>query len=92
MTTLQNLLDWTTATQVGVVWRAIPDFSATTLADVDALGARVGGLGGRIAGATGGSPAVTVTADLAAILARTSQSLLVSRAGVLVLTIQLVRT
>src|SRR5207344_2918292 len=68
MTTLPNLLTRTTATQVGVGWRAIPDFSATTLADVDSLGARVGGLGGRIAGATGGSPSVTVTTDLPAIL------------------------
>src|SRR4051794_19652759 len=90
MTTLTNVLDRTTPTQVGVGWRAIPDFSATTPADVDALAARVQALSGRIAGATGGSPVVTVTTDLPSILARTSQSLLVSRAGVLVLTIQLV--
>ncbi|MFL5677551.1 MAG: FtsX-like permease family protein [Chloroflexota bacterium] len=90
MTTLPNVLARTTPTQVGVGWRAIPDFSATTLADVEPLAARVQALSGRIAGATGGSPAVTVTTDLPAILEQTSQSLLVSRAGVLVLTIQLV--
>ena len=54
------------------------------------LRARVEALGGRIADSTGGTPTVTVTTDLPAILDRTEQSLLVSRAGVLVLTIQLV--
>ena len=61
-----------------------------TLGGVADLRARVGAIGARIADATGGTPSVTITTDLPAILERTEQSLLVSRAGVLVLTIQLV--
>jgi hypothetical protein len=90
LTTLDNLLARTTVNQVPVGWRAFPDFGKATLTGVGDVSARVKGLGPRIAGATGGAPAVTVTTDLPSILEQTTQSLLVSRAGVLVLTVQLV--
>jgi len=90
LTTRDDLLARATVGQVQVRWRAIPDFGRTTLAGVGDLGARVAAIEGGLAAVTGGTPAVSVTTDLPAILDRTEKSLLVSRAGVLVLTIQLV--
>ena len=90
LTTRDALLSRATANQVQVTWRAMPDYSRATLAGVGDVRARVGAIKGRIAAATGGTPAVSLSTDLPAILGSTEQSLLVSRAGVLVLTIQLV--
>ena len=90
LTTRDALLSRATASQVQVAWRALPDYSGATLDGVGDLRARVEAVKGRIDATTGGRPAVTVTTGLPGILDRTEQSLLVSRAGVLVLTIQLV--
>ncbi|MGP1674809.1 MAG: hypothetical protein ACTS8Z_06325, partial [Candidatus Limnocylindrales bacterium] len=76
-------------TRTLLTWRAIPDIDALTLATTDDLAAGVGRLKQRIetaAGITG----VTVTTSLPEILARADRSLLVSRTGVTILTLQFV--
>ena len=91
LTTLTNLLDRTTVNQVEVGWRAFPDFGTATL-DRCRRPARPGrGTRRPHPGATGGAPARHRHDRPAGDpRPRPTQSLLVSRAGVLVLTIQLV--
>ena len=73
---------------VQLTWHAIPDAGAVTLADVAGLRTRTADLRGRL---DASMPAhVNVTTDLPAILATAERSLLVSRTGVVLLSVQLV--
>ncbi len=69
-------------------WHAFPDTAALAVADIGGLRARVDALPARLDAAIG--DIAVVQTDLPGILARIEPSLLVSRTGVLVLTIQLV--
>ena len=70
-------------------WRALPSFAAMTLEGAPGLRVRVGQLGGRLGASMEGLP-VTVATNLPAIVATAERSLLASRTGVLVLTVQFV--
>ena len=70
-------------------WRARPNFEALTLEGAPGLRVRVGQLGGRLGSSMEGVP-VTVTSSLPDIIAAAERSLLASRTGVLLLTVQFV--
>ena len=74
--------------RVSLVWTATPDPAGVGLGDVSALRGRVEDLRARLKAA--GVDAATVQTGLPDLLATTDRSLLVSRSGVLLLTIQLV--
>ncbi|MGZ9160304.1 MAG: FtsX-like permease family protein [Candidatus Limnocylindrales bacterium] len=88
-TTRANLLRRATVTRSLLTWRALPEIDALTLETTDDLGAGVGRLKQRIE-TTAGITGVTVTTSLPDILARADRSLLVSRTGVIILTLQFV--
>jgi hypothetical protein len=71
-----------------LAWRAFPDVAAIGLADIGSLRAGAVGLKARIAAGT--TATVDVSTGLPDLLASTERSLLVSRTGVLMLSIQLV--
>lgn len=85
---LDDLLQRATPAEIEVTWRAAPNVSQLTTDDIEALDAGVGGLRDRLRTELGS--AVTVETGLPEILAETERSLLVSRAGVLLLSVQLV--
>ena len=85
---LDDLLQRATANEIEVTWRAVPNVAELTTDDIGALDAGVGGLRDRLR--TEVESAVTVDTRLPEILAETERSLLVSRAGVLLLSVQLV--
>ena len=70
-------------------WRAWPSFDSLTLEAAPGLRARVGQLGPRLGASMEGS-GVTVTTSLPDIIATAERSLLASRTGVLLLTVQFV--
>ena len=70
-------------------WRAWPTFASLTLEGEPGLRVRVGQLGQRLGSAMEGVP-VTVTTILPDIIATAERSLLASRTGVLLLTVQFV--
>ncbi|MDH4140984.1 MAG: FtsX-like permease family protein [Chloroflexota bacterium] len=87
-TTRDQLLARTTVGRLRLIWRAFPDPGNVTIDDIAGLEERIGQLDGRIEASTSGIP-VTVSTTLPEILARAERSLLVSRTGVLLLTVQL---
>jgi ABC-type lipoprotein release transport system permease subunit len=76
------------ARSIELTWRAYPASAAMTLDEVGPFRARVADLAERLRTAADGT--VNVRTGLPDLLARTERSLLVTRAGVLVLTLQLV--
>ena len=70
-------------------WHAQPDFESLTLDGAPGLRARVGQIDDRLESAMAGAP-VTVTTSLPDIVATAERSLLASRTGVLLLTVQFV--
>ena len=70
-------------------WRAWPSFGSLTLEGAPGLRVRVGQLGQRLGASMEGIP-VTVTTSLPDIIATAERSLLASRTGVLLLTVQFV--
>lgn len=87
-TSRADLLTKGTNGRVQLGWRAFPDVDAITVAGIDGLASGVSGLGSRLDTALAAD--VTVTTSLPEILADAERSLLVSRTGVLLLTVQLV--
>lgn len=87
-TTEADLLARGTSGRVASTWRAFPDVEAMTVGVVGVLAARVDALAPALDGALGGM--VTVSTGLPDILADADRSLLVTRTGVLLLTVQLV--
>jgi hypothetical protein len=83
-----DLLARAVPVRVELEWRALPDVAALSVGDMSGLSVRVGALGERLRAALGTD--VSVHTGLPEILATAGQSLLVSRTGVLLLTIQLV--
>jgi hypothetical protein len=87
-TTQEDLLARATPNRIELRWRASPAFAGLGVRDLEALAGRVRGLEDRLTAALG--PGVGVTTGLPRILTEADRSLLVSRAGVLLVTIQLV--
>ena len=83
-----DLLALGTPGRIELRWHALPDVDAMTVGAVGDLAARVNALDGRLDGVLGGG--ATVATGLPEILAAADRSLLVSRTGVLLLTVQLV--
>jgi ABC-type lipoprotein release transport system permease subunit len=73
---------------VDVQWRAIPYVEGLGVDAADALAADIGSLLSRLTAALPGDRPTTVTAALPDILADVNQAVLVSRSGVLLLTVQ----
>jgi len=84
--TKADLLSRAAPRQIELIWHAFPAAQSLTIAQIDGLAARVGALRNAVAMSTG----FTVSTGLPAILEDAERSLLVSRTGVLLLTIQLV--
>jgi ABC-type antimicrobial peptide transport system permease subunit len=70
-----------------LTWRGLPDLAAVRIDDVDRLGAGILGVPAAIRGAFGGEN-LRMTAALPDVLAESSRSVLVSRSGIILLTIQ----
>lgn len=70
-------------------WRAAPSGEAIAVADLDRLQEAVRGLEERLNAGAGGAGGLTVRGNLENVLARADRSLLVSRSGVLVSSVQL---
>lgn len=87
-TSLDDLLGRATPSRVELRWHAIPTSAGLDVRDVGSLAASVLGLKGRLSAALGDG--VGISTGLPGILADADRSLLVSRAGVLLVTIQLV--
>lgn len=75
--------------QSQVNWRIYPDFQKLTVAQLAGLLANVNALPGRLNQGRGPNNNIQVHSDLADILRAAQRSLLVSRSGVLVVTVQL---
>jgi hypothetical protein len=88
-TTIGNLASHAPTGRFHAGWRAQTDVGSLTVSGIAELRRDVGGLGDRLRASLGGLT-VTVTTALPEILARSERSLLVSRTGVLVLTVQFV--
>ena len=87
-TTREALLARATTTRIALTWHGRPDAGRMRVADVGALQARASQLPAQLQATLGNT--TTVETDLPRILERAERSLLVSRTGVLLLTIQLV--
>ena len=87
-TTRNDLFERATSGRIGVTWHGRPDADAVRVSDIEDLRTRTGQLSGRLREVLATS--VTVDTDLPRILQEAERSLLVSRTGVLLLTIQLV--
>jgi hypothetical protein len=88
-TTRANVLARATVNRTLLTWHAVPDVGALPLDGTGDLARRVEAIKPRIEAAAGVS-GVTVATGLPAILARADRALLVSRTGVLILTLQFV--
>ncbi len=88
-TTRANMLSRAATGTIQVGWRAIVDPDLVTPDDIHDLSLGVAGIGARAKAAIGDGTTVTVSTDLPAILDRVERSLLASRAGIVLLTIQL---
>ena len=86
--TLDDLLARATPGRIALGWRAVPDAANLGVRDVGALAASVRALKDRLSAALGDG--VGVSTGLPGILATADRSLLVSRTGILLVTIQLV--
>ena len=69
-------------------WRAIPDINGFRPQSLDAVGANVGGLLGRVNAALPGTNQASISTKLPAILASVDRSVLVAQAGILLLLVQ----
>ena len=87
-TTRDALLARATTTRIAMTWHGRPDAARMRVADVAEFRARVSQLPGQLQATLGTTPVVET--ELPQILQRAERSLLVSRTGVLLLTIQLV--
>ncbi len=85
---LGDLLGRATPSRIELRWRAVPAATELDVRDVGPLAARVQGLKDRLGAALGDG--IGVSTGLPGILADADRSLLVSRAGVLLVTVQLV--
>jgi hypothetical protein len=83
-----DLADRATARAVELQWRALPAFEALRPDDVEPLRQDVASLRERLAALVSPRTAPTVVTDLPAILADVGRSIVVSRSGVLLLTVQ----
>jgi FtsX-like permease family len=88
-TTADRFRDSAVAGGAEFTWRAQPDFESLTLDGAPGLRVRVGQVDRRLESAMAGVP-VTVTTRLPDIVATAERSLLASRTGVLLLTVQFV--
>ena len=87
-TTLDDLLARATPGRIEIRWHAVPAAAALDVRDVGSLANRVRGLKDRLSATLGDG--VGVSTGLPGILTDADRSLLVSRAGVLLVTVQLV--
>ena len=85
---LDDLLARASVPQLDVAWRAFPTVERLASDDVDALGTSVATADERLRAALPPPPAITVSTHLPATLASVATSVTVSRAGVLVLTLE----
>jgi hypothetical protein len=69
-------------------WRAVPDAAALRIADLDRMAADLSGLRERLRAAIVPTRDVSVATDLPAVLTSVSRSIVVSRAGIALLTLQ----
>lgn len=88
-TTPERLRTRAAAGRVQFTWRAWPTFESLTLDEAPGLRVRVAQIGQRLGSAMDGVP-VTVTTSVPDIIATAERSLLASRTGVLLLTVQFV--
>ncbi len=86
--TRQDLLGRTVTGNVALEYRALPDFDALGVDDMDRMRADAAALDRRLGDALGDRAFFQISTELDGILASASRSLLVSRSGVVVLTIQ----
>jgi ABC-type lipoprotein release transport system permease subunit len=70
-----------------VTWRGLPDLAGVRIDDVDGLSAGLGSVAARIRGALAGEN-LRVTTPLLDVLGTSARSVLVSRSGIMLLTIQ----
>ena len=85
-----DLVDRIATGELDVSWRTLPDFDTLALENVRWLRSDTTALEGRIRSELGGSAFFTVSTALPMVLEGVDRSLLVSRSGVLLLTIQFV--
>ncbi len=90
MVTTEDLIGSLTAGKLDVTWRALPDFDRLALQNVRWMRSDAAALEGRIRAELGSGSFFAVGTDLPRVLREADRSLLVSRSGVLVLTIQFV--
>lgn len=89
LTTRADFTAYATERDAQYLWRATPRFANLSPDGIDAVRHGVEALRGSVQGALGASAGTTVSTGLPDLLAAASQSLLVSRTGILLLAVQL---